>query len=70
VPGKPSSLPSTERGFTLTASMAGLREKLGIDPLIGQPSCCGLCQELFFSGVVVLSTVVDDFAKGCYALTM
>jgi hypothetical protein len=28
-----------------------------------------LCQEPFFSEAVVLSIVVDDFMKGCYALT-
>jgi hypothetical protein len=69
-PGKPSSLPSTEGGFTPTASMAILREKLGMDPRIGQPACCGLCQELFFSGAVALSIIVDDFMKGFYALAV
>jgi hypothetical protein len=33
--GKSSSLPSTEGGFTPTASLAVLREKLGMDPWIG-----------------------------------
>jgi hypothetical protein len=64
-PGKPSSLPSTKGCFTPTALMAGSGEKLGTDPWIGQPSCCGFCQEPFF-----LSTTIDDFVKGCYALTM
>jgi hypothetical protein len=41
-------------GFAPTASMAGLGEKLGMDPQIGQLVCCGLCQELFLSGAVVL----------------
>jgi hypothetical protein len=68
-PGKPSSLTSTEGGFTFTASMDGSEEKLGTDPLIGQPSCYGLCQEAFFLRVVTLSIVVDNFVKGCYALT-
>jgi hypothetical protein len=31
-PGKPSSLPSIEGGFTPTASMAGSGEKLSTDP--------------------------------------
>jgi hypothetical protein len=65
-PSKPSSLLSIEDGFTLTASMTTLGEKLGIDPRIGQPACCGLCQELIFSGAVTLSIVVDDFTKGCH----
>jgi hypothetical protein len=65
-PGKPSSLPSIEGGFTPTASMADSREKLGTDPLIGQPACCGLCQEPFFSGAMALSIIVDNFVKGCY----
>jgi hypothetical protein len=68
-PSKPSSLTSTEGGFTPTASMAGLGEKLGTDPWIGQPSCCGLCWEPFFSGVVALSFAIDDLRKGCYVLT-
>jgi hypothetical protein len=46
--------------------MAGSREKLGMDPLIDQPSCCELCQEPFLSGAVTLSIVVDDFMKGCH----
>jgi hypothetical protein len=50
--------------------MAILREKLGMDPRIGQPACCGLCQELFFSGAVALSIIVDDFMKGFYALAV
>jgi hypothetical protein len=55
-----------EGGFTPTTSMAGSREKLGMDPWIGQPACCGLCQEPFFSGAVALTIVVDDFSKGCH----
>jgi hypothetical protein len=35
-------------GFAPTASMVGLGEKLGTDPWIGQPSCCGFGQEPFF----------------------
>jgi hypothetical protein len=50
--------------------MAGLGEKLGKNPWIGQPSCCGLCREPFFLGAVTLSTVVDEFMKGSYALTV
>jgi hypothetical protein len=59
----------TEGGFTSTASMAGSREKLGMDPWIGQPSGCGLCQEPFFLGTVALSIAVDDCEKGCYMWT-
>jgi hypothetical protein len=44
---KPSNLQSTKGGFTPTASMSSSGEKLGTDPRIGQPSCCGLCQEPF-----------------------
>jgi hypothetical protein len=40
--------------------MAGLGEKLGMDPLIDQP---------FASGAVALSIAVDDFVKGCYTWT-
>jgi hypothetical protein len=59
-PSKPSSLISTDGGFTPTASMAGLGEKLGMDPLIDQP---------FALGAVALSIAVDDFMKGCYTWT-
>jgi hypothetical protein len=65
-PSKPSSLPSTEGGFTPTTLMAVLREKLGTDLWIGQLSCCGLGREPFFSGAVALSIFVDDFIKVCY----
>jgi hypothetical protein len=65
-PSKPSSLPSTEGGFTLIASMVALGEKLGTDQRIDQPACYGLCREPFFSGAVALSIVVDDFVKGCH----
>jgi hypothetical protein len=57
-------------GFASTASMAGSGEKLDTDPRIGQPACCGLCQEPFFSGAVVMLNSVDDCVKGCYMWTM
>jgi hypothetical protein len=41
-------------------------EKLGMDPQIGQPVCCELCQEPFFSGAVDLFKFVDDYMKGYY----
>jgi hypothetical protein len=50
--------------------MAGLGEKLGKDPQIGQPSCSGLCQKPFFLRAVDLPIAVDDGAKDCYMLTM
>jgi hypothetical protein len=56
--------------FAPTASLAVLGEKLGTDPRIGQPACCGLCQEPFFLGAATLLNSVDDYAKGCYALTV
>jgi hypothetical protein len=68
-PDKPSSLSSIEGRFTPTASMTVLREKLGMDPQIGQPVCCALGREPFFSRAVALSVTVDHFVKGCYALT-
>jgi hypothetical protein len=37
-----------------------------MDPQIGQPACCGLCQEPFFSGGVDLFKFVDDCMKGCH----
>jgi hypothetical protein len=65
-PSKPSSMSSTEGGFTLTASMAALGLKLGTNPWIGQPACCALCREPFFSGAMAMTITVDDFAKGCH----
>jgi hypothetical protein len=64
---KPSTLASTEGGFTPTASIVALGEDT--DPQIGQPSCCELGREPFLLGLVALSIVVDDFTKCCYALT-
>jgi hypothetical protein len=51
-------------GFTPTALMAAMGEKLGMNPRIGQPTCCGSGWEPFFSGVVTLSNVANDFVKG------
>jgi hypothetical protein len=56
-------------GFAPTALMVGSGEKLCTDPRIGQPTCCGLCQEPFFSGAVALLNSVDDYAKDCYMWT-
>jgi hypothetical protein len=47
VPNKPSSLTSTDGGFTPTTSMVGLGEKLGMDSQIGQSSCYRLCRGPF-----------------------
>jgi hypothetical protein len=57
-------------GFAPTTSLNGLGEKLGTKPWISQPVCCGLCQEPFFSGVVALLNFIDNYAKGCYVLTV
>jgi hypothetical protein len=69
-PSKPSSLLSIDSCFTSTASMVASGTELGTDLWIGQPSCYGLCREPFFSGVVALSIIVDDFMKGCYMRTV
>jgi hypothetical protein len=57
-------------GFAPIASLVGSGEKLGTDPQIGQPSCCRLYREPFFSGVVTLLNSIDDYVKGCYAFTV
>jgi hypothetical protein len=49
--------------------LIGSGEKLGTDPLISRSSCCGLCLEPFFLRAVALLNSVDDYMKGCYALT-
>jgi hypothetical protein len=69
-PSKPSSRLSTEAWLFSTASLTVVGEKLGTDPWIGQPSCCGLCQEPFFLGAVDLFKSVDGYAKGYYTWTM
>jgi hypothetical protein len=55
-------------GFIPTTSLVDSGEKLGMDPQIDQPACCGLCREPFFSGAVVLLNSIDDYVKVCYAL--
>jgi hypothetical protein len=57
-------------GFAPTTSMAVSGEKLGTDPRISQLTYCGLCWETFFSGAVALPNSIDDYVKGCYALTV
>jgi hypothetical protein len=48
------------------ASLAGLGEKLGMDPQIGQSMCCRLCQEPFFSGAVGSVQICRRLVKGCH----
>jgi hypothetical protein len=48
VPSKPSSWSPTGAWLTPTASLVGSGEKLGTDPWVGQPTCCGLCRQPFF----------------------
>jgi hypothetical protein len=67
--GEPSNWLSTKTCLFPTASLAVVREKLGTDPRIRQPSSCGLYREPFFSGAVDLYKSVDNFMKGCYVLT-
>jgi hypothetical protein len=47
------------------ASLASSGEKLGTNPRIGQPVCCGLCREPFFSGAVGSIQIYRRLAKGC-----
>jgi hypothetical protein len=46
--------------------MVVMGEKLGGEPHIGHPACCGLRRESFFSGAMDLLNSVDDYAKGCH----
>jgi hypothetical protein len=48
------------------ASLAGSEEKLGMDPRIDQPACCGLCREPFFSGAVGSVQICRRLVKGCH----
>jgi hypothetical protein len=68
-PSKPRSRRQQMLGFAPTASLVGLGEKLGTNLWIGQPACCGLYREPFFSGVVALLDSVDDYVNGCYMWT-
>jgi hypothetical protein len=65
-PGKPSSWSSSRAWLTPPASLAGSGEKLGTDPRIGQPACCGLCWEPFFLGAVESVQIYRRLAKGCH----
>jgi hypothetical protein len=69
-PSKPSSYRQQMLEFAHTASLVGSGDKLGMDPRIDQPACCGLCREPFFSGAVTLLNSVDDYVKCCYMRTM
>jgi hypothetical protein len=60
----PSSQFSIESYLFPTASLAFMGEKLGTDPWIGQPSCCGLGREPFFLGAVDLFKSIDNYVKG------
>jgi hypothetical protein len=42
---KPSSWSPIGAWFTPTASLVGSGVKLGTDPQVDQPACCGLCRE-------------------------
>jgi hypothetical protein len=42
------------------ASLVGSGEKMGTNPWIGRPTCCGLCRKPFFSRAVTLCNIVDD----------
>jgi hypothetical protein len=68
-PSKPCSLLSIEAWLFPTTSMAVMREKLDMDLQVGQPACCGLRWEPFFSGTVDQFNSVDDYVKGCYVRT-
>jgi hypothetical protein len=48
------------------ASLASSGEKLGMDPRISQPACCGLCREPFFSGAVGSVQISRRLMKGCH----
>jgi hypothetical protein len=60
---------STEASLFTTTPWVVVGEKLCMDPQIGQPVCCGLCREPFFSGAVDLFKSVDDRTEGCYMWT-
>jgi hypothetical protein len=68
-PGKPSSWLSTKACLFSIASLVVVGEKMSMDSRIWRSSSYGLCQEPFFSGVVDLHKSVEDFMKGCYAVT-
>jgi hypothetical protein len=65
-PTPPSSWSSSGAWLTPPASLAGSGEKLGTDPRISQPTCCGLCREPFFSGVVGSVQIYRHPVKGCH----
>jgi hypothetical protein len=52
-----------------TDSFVGSGEKLGTDSRVGQPTCCGLCKEPFFSGAVGSIQICQHLTKDCYMWT-
>jgi hypothetical protein len=52
----PKGLPGVT---TVRPGVAGVLQKLGMDPRVGQPVCYGLCRELLFSRAVALLNSVD-----------
>jgi hypothetical protein len=68
-PGKPSSWLSIEASLFPNVSLAVMGEKMGTNLQTDQLACCGLGWEPFFSGAEGLFKSVNDYTKGCYALT-
>jgi hypothetical protein len=66
---KPSSWSPTGAWLMPTTSLVGSGEKLGTDPWVGQPACCGLCQKPFFLGAVGSVQICQRIMKGCYMWT-
>jgi hypothetical protein len=68
-PSKPSSWSPTGAWLTPTTSLVGSGEKLSTDPRVYQPTCCGLCREPFFSGVVGSIQICQRPINDCYMWT-
>jgi hypothetical protein len=66
---KPNSWSPIWAWLTPTTSLADSRDKLGMDPRVNQPACCGLYQEPFLSDVVESVQICQRRTKGCYMWT-
>jgi hypothetical protein len=68
-PNKRSSWSPTGAWLMPTTSLVGSGEKLGMDPWVGHPACCGLYRYPFFSSAVGSVQICQCLAKGCYMWT-
>jgi hypothetical protein len=68
-PSKPSSRPSTEGWLCPHGFNDYLRRETGYRPVDRSAGVLWIMSGALFSGAVALLNSIDDYVKGCYALT-